>query len=382
MSAYIFTDRGLCFKHEGAPEWRALNNLLENENSSEGEVSVLLSSVEYRVVNSVDLERKEFSILPEGYVIRQERLKGGKSLVMGVRIDLLSRVYAAFPSATVKACIPYGIAVRSLLLTRGILNENGVYLVVEDAGTVILMTALSGFMIIETREIAFRDVERLIEEVKRSEKLLFERTASRGIIQIVSNHLEFLQALKKQRPADEIITIEEVLPVFSVLTKARFGIHFPSPAQEAAGRQRENMRQCLLHLALPVCSVIVSVSFAMVMKYLVVQASGRLENLNGKISHKEAIFKSRWVNTYQGQLRASKKFSWEESFSDLLASIPAGWKLENIVWESGLKRCSKVTALILNNSEEAFDGQGILKQALVSHEISNGRPAVRIIYEK
>jgi len=382
MNSYIYTDRGLCCVREGVCCWLTVDELTEAGYSSAEEVYILIRPVEYRLVDSSDLERKAFSIFPDGYVMRHERLKGGKSLVMGVREEVLNRVYELFPGSMIKGCIPYGIGVRSLLLTKGILQETAVYLVVEDAGERVFITALSGFTVLETREIPFKDTERLIEEVKRSEKHLLERSGSRGKMMFVSNHPDFVQAMKVQRSSDEVIPIEGVMPVFEVLTRARFGIHFSSPHDEAAEKRRSGIQQRILFLMVPLILVLASVIPAVSMKYTADKALLKLEKLQTDIARKEAILRSRQLNTYQDQVRESKALSWEETFMELTASIPAQWQLENIVWESGFERRNSVSVLLFKRSEAAFSGKGVFKYAAVNHEITGGRPAVRVVYEK
>lgn len=381
MEAYILTDRGVCCLRDQLPQWISFSDFSASMQERRQEVLILLGGVEYRQSDALSQGNRGDSALPSGFMLRQERLKGGKVMLMGVREDILRSLYESVPKNLIKSCIPFGLAVRSYLLDQNILHEGELCIVIHDAGERVFVTIIDGAMIQETRELYFQDGERLVDEVRRSEKRLLERSGSRRAVKIVSDHQGFIEAAKQKIQSD-VLVIGGPFHVFKVLEKARFSVHFPSPAEDAVKRRRQGVQQGLLRYSLPVLLAVVSLSVAVWITMLTEHLAKRVELLNGEVVRHEVSLKERSVRTYQERVRMLKGFSWEVSFLDLIDSVASGWQVQSIVWESAINSPEKMSAFVLRGEEGVFEARGILKGALLSEEPGSGRPGLRIVHQR
>ncbi|MBF0387717.1 MAG: hypothetical protein HQL20_07665 [Candidatus Omnitrophica bacterium] len=382
MSKYILTSRGLCTAGNSKVEWLSLDDFAGLDHGAAGELVVLLSEVEYRRVGTTEGLGTISTALPGGFVVRQERLKGSVSMVMGVREDTLHALYDGLPRNSLKVCVPYGLAVRAFLLARGLVLDGAAYIVVDDARERVFITLIDGSCVLETRELVYQDGERLADEVKRSEKWLGEYAESRGPVKVVTNHKAYFDLAVKQHGNHNIISYEGLLPVLAIMDKARFGVNFPSPENEAANIKREALRRVVLKLVLPFLLMAGAVIFAWYMSAMVVQAGSRLDKMSGEVIRRQGMVKERALLTYQDRLRTLRTMSWEGAFLDLLDSLPAGWSLQSVGWEADLQGKDQIAAFVLKGEEGEFKGRGIFKRALVVNELFSGRPALRITYRK
>ncbi|MBF0594605.1 MAG: hypothetical protein HQL22_06530 [Candidatus Omnitrophica bacterium] len=374
MSVFIYTDRGFCTLRDGDIQWMMPDDLVASGMVRDENVTVLLGGVEYRQVQGKNTR----GVLPDGFMVREERLKGGNTLVLGAREEMLRVVYDVFKAGKIKACVPYGLAVRAFLLSRGMDLEDVLYLVVDDAGERVFITVIDGAALVETRELDLQDAHRLVEEVRRSEKRCLERSPSRAGVKIVSNHQGFLEAVAQVRSAEDIIAIDGKLFVFDVMSKALFGIHFTSPQEDAVRERQARWRQGLMKNVLPFVLCTGSVLFAVMMSQEAMNISLRTKALAGDISRKETTLKERLLKTCDDRVRKSRTMSWEESFINLVNSISGNWSMQSVVWETRIDRGEQLSAVVIRDEAGAFEGKGILINAELSPEIVNGRPAIRI----
>ncbi len=381
MSTFIFTERGLCFLHQGKLQWVSLEEAARLEGSQEQRVAVLLGGVEYRTITSTVSEHKTGECFPNGFMTRSERIKGGVSLEMGVREELLARLYNFFPRGAVKTCVPYGIAVRSFLLSQGWSLDGMLYLVVDHAGERVFITIIEEGAVLETRELIYQDEMRLAEEVKRSEKRCLEKATSGTILRIVSNHRTYLDIVRKSQPSREVIFIDEVAPVLGVMEKARFGIHFSSPSENASRQSQEIWWHELMRYSVGIGLCGVSIMSALIVSDMGHKADVQTLGLRETLSRNEASFKARVHQTYQDHLMSLKRISMEKSFVDLAGSFTSQWYLQRLVWTAGMDQRSAVEAVVITGSELKFTGCGIFKGCTMTYEIIGGQPAVRLVKE-
>lgn len=381
MDAYILTESGFCGLHEGGVQWLTMDEFVSSGLGRRGELAILLGGVEYRQVDPGRQERTGRMALPGGFIVRQERQRADTGLLMGVREDLLRALYQVVPRGAVKVSVPYGLAVRSYLISRGIELEGALHIVVDDAGERVFITVIDGMMLVETRELVLQDGERLLDEVKRSEKRLLERTNADRPLKLVSNHRAFLEAAYKQRRAEDILAVDAVLPVFEVLNKARFGVFFPSPAEELSKQQQEGWRRGALRHALLLSITAGVVVFAMFMSTMVRNDLTRRGLLTQEADRLKDALKERIALTCLNRIAQAKDINWEESFIDLIDSLPPGWKMQSILWEAGLDKAGRVTALVYQDGPGQFEAKGIYKNAVLANELTSGRPALKIVYQ-
>ena len=294
MEVIILTDRGICCVGEGGLQWLSLEEFAGSDLSSTKELAVLLGGIEYRQVKFSAAADKGISAeLPGGFIMRQERLKGGVGLVMGAREEMLRGFYDIVPKGSIKVCVPYGLAVRAYLLSTGFVLEGAAHIVVNDVGARVFVTVIDGLSIVETRELVFQDGERIAEEVRRSEKRLLERLRSCGAVKVVSDHGAFLEAFIKQRGHEDIVAVDSVLSVFEVLERARFSVHFPSPEEEARKQKQEEWRRGALKYSLPLLVTAGAVLFSVIMLTLREDALSRMKGMESMVVSREAILKER-----------------------------------------------------------------------------------------
>ncbi|MBF0618734.1 MAG: hypothetical protein HQL19_01045 [Candidatus Omnitrophica bacterium] len=382
MESYILTDRGLCIVRDGSWQWRLFDEVKKEDFLGSKNVALLLGNVEYRQERMKDGKDTPGAVFPGGFIVRQERLKGGISVLMGAREEALQWAYELFPKGSIRICVPYGMAVRSSLLSQGVALESAAYIVVNDAGERVFMTVLDGMGIIETRELVFQDGERLAEEVRRSEKRLLERTKHRSLVKILSDHQAFLSESVQQGRTADIFRSGDSDPLLDVLQKAKFGVHFSSPLEEVARKRRETRQRLAVQYSLPALILIGVLCFVMAMSMMASEVMKRTEGLSAEERRLHEAINDLTARTYQQRVRFGHPISWEGSFSDLLSSLPNGWKIHDVVWSGTMDGEGVISALVVKGEDGVLDGRGILKEATVTNELYAGFPAVRIVYRR
>jgi len=187
------------------------------------DVDVLMAtSVEFPVEKKDSiLVRKFKEFYPqEPYVIQDERIDQNLFQIIGIKERIVREVYSIIPAAKIEAFIPYGIALRNMLMQQAIdLKRTIVF--VDDFKTERLLTVFDGLTFSRTRAITATGGD-LLTEIKRSQIDFYKKTEEFKVNQ--NNHFAII--VNNQTLANEIQGMAEGISIeyFDVVLPALEGL--------------------------------------------------------------------------------------------------------------------------------------------------------------
>ena len=115
------------------------------------------------------LARKFLKLHPQSeYILQDEKISDNVFQIMGIKSDKIREIYSLIPCDKVQVFIPYAIAMRHFLISKGIELVQGIVFI-DDLGDEKLITVFSGSKFSVTRTLTTNDVENILSEVKRSQ---------------------------------------------------------------------------------------------------------------------------------------------------------------------------------------------------------------------
>lgn len=384
MLSFILTENGFCFNRDGVAEWLEPAQVTALGISSREKVAVFLGGVEYRVASGGASMPLTAGLFPNGFMERQEKMPSGGVLAMGVREALLDVLYGVFSPSQVEVCVPYGLGVRAMLLSRGVALQGAFFMVLDDAGERVFLTVLDGMAVLETREMPYKDTRRLQEEVQRSARHWQERIKASGGCKLATNHSGFIELLEQEEPERDCLQLEGVLPVLDIGARARFGVRFSSISEENSRQSRVRLWQTAWPYIIPA-----GVSMGVLAGCLGLTAQAQQAGLMLKVKQEElkkTEIRQRQTaaGTYQDRLRFGQPVSLVTVLEDLRVSMPEGWLVRKWEWENDLDRPARLSIALMAGEEGEFKGAGVLQRTRSTRELANGKAMlmVRGEYEK
>ena len=135
------------------------------------DVDVELASAPETQIEKKDsmLARKFGRLHPQSeYILQDERINDNIFQVMGIKCDKIKEIYSLVPCDKAQVFIPYAIAIRHFLISKGIELAQGIVFI-DDLGVEKLITVFFGLKFSVTRTLTTNDVESILSEVKRSQ---------------------------------------------------------------------------------------------------------------------------------------------------------------------------------------------------------------------
>ncbi|MBF0620038.1 MAG: hypothetical protein HQL19_07715 [Candidatus Omnitrophica bacterium] len=346
----------------------------------EASAHVLLGGVAFQKLKVPDAPLKRQGAFPpvdrgEGVLTRHERLAADTYQAMSVPASFVRRIYNAFKPGSVKTCVPYALSIRAFLLARGCAG-NGAWSVLDQAEGRFFLTLVYGHEVAETRELPFIEPERVLDEVRRSEKSFLDRHEGMLKFRLVSNSRDMTDAAARLRAysLDDITTVDAPFLGFEALEKAKFSVHFsltdpvPRPAMKAV------VFGCLIAFA--------------------AMAIGGYSLLRLDAAHRDAVlraaqyaeaaqvrqeFRARMRATYQDQIRHLFKPRYGDDLGGFISGLPFGWHSVSLTWSHDP---AGVVLTAVASAEHAgvcdFQKNTDFKNAQVAQSVAQGRPAVRV----
>lgn len=336
MGQYLIVDHRVLFSHKQQAGWVSWEEFSSPDFIKEAPVSVLLTETEFRKSKTVfDGEKAEridpLSIFPTHMTVQEEPLKNGVRQYAGVRSDHLKEVLNIFPRGSVKVCIPYVLALRAFLITKGLLKEKELRVVIEDIEEMILITLFEGMVVVATRMLSgvseFELVEELVRSLKRADLSSNERA------QFVCNKEEISALLVKEGLAshEQVIVIETARMAFDALDRATFGMNFLLPEEVARQKRQERGHRFLKVCGTAAGIVLMSVLYAVFGGYIKKEAVVRERIATSERQRSEKALEETSVKVFQTVLGQRSKVGLEELFQAVLMNAPGGWRLEKLV---------------------------------------------------
>ncbi|MBF0485822.1 MAG: hypothetical protein HQL16_04835 [Candidatus Omnitrophica bacterium] len=390
MSVYLFQNGSIYFERNGKLERIKEEAFLFSDNAKDSSVQVMVAETIFKRVDILLSQMKrrdeifnaQFS---DEFAVQDEKLKNGVFQLMAASAARLRAIARVFPIKTIKSCVPYALAVRALLLSRGIINEDRFVFYIDDLGDKTLLTVFRSDEVVETRALLKIDPAQILEEVFRSEKKLFDKSVSdTGTCVIASNAPGVIEALRAiDDKTHEGVLIDGNCPVFDAFKSARFLVHFMLPEDIFAVRKEKEQRQKITAFFIAFMFIFIGLGVRAV---AVSKAQGHERALQAlKAQHVISLRKLNIMSalTYQDRLRHRGKDNLVRLFHAFLWNLPAEGKVESFLWERGKDERAGFSAVVSsrNAGDLSFGMKGLFASRRVVPVFERGRPALRVSIE-
>ena len=147
------------------------------------EVSLCVVDVDVLIAAAVEnpIEKKDSLLVRkfkelyhhEAYIIQDEKIDNNLFQIIGIKEQKVRDIYSLIPPQKVRSFIPYGIALRNVLV-NGRIDLNKTVVFVDDMGGERLLTVFDGLKFSRTRVIV-NNGEDILPEIKRSQIDFFKK---------------------------------------------------------------------------------------------------------------------------------------------------------------------------------------------------------------
>lgn len=242
------------------------SNLKAALSSVEG-LSVCVVDVDVIVASAIEapVEKKDSILVRkfnelyqnEPYVIQDERIDHNLFQVMGIKEQRVREVYSFIRSEKVCRFIPYGLAVRNLLLKKTIDLSRGVVFV-DGLGNERLLTVFEGMKFGRTRIISNSEAD-ILPEIKRSQIDFAKKneehlTKRNSDFLIVVNDQKLAEELAKNKDKLQVKFLDVPYPAIEGLKEEDSAIKFRLPEEIRQKRKelefKRNVRTAFVSLGL------------------------------------------------------------------------------------------------------------------------------------
>ena len=379
MGKYLIVNERVFFAHEKEEGWVSWEEFASADFIKEVPATVLLTETEFRKSKSLaqsgaDKSEDSARIFPSNMLVQEELLKNGIRQCVGVRSDRLQMILNRFPQGSVRVCIPYALSIRAFLIARGLYQDGGVSVVLEDAGGVVLLTMLEGMEVVAVRVLAELSLDEIAEELMRSLKRAnLEVNAQARFIVNTQALLDMLvdEAVCSSR---QTVVVETPRLAFDAIERATFRINFLLP-EEIARQQRHVRRRRYWG----VCGVVVLVvglaaAYAGYGVYVKNEAVMRERASRLEMGRAKTLLEEKSVKVFNAALRQEQGVNYERVFQALLLNIPGGWTLEKVLLQKQEKTTIAIEAFFSGTQHGVFMCDGLFKECQVQDIFVSGKP--------
>lgn len=287
-------------------------------------------------------------------------------------MEHVRRIRQAFPKSGIKTCVPYALALRTFLQTRGLVAMGENCLVADDLGDKFLLTASNGRQTAVTRAILSLSPAKIVEEIRRTQK-------SEPVLRILSNNAQVIGSLDPERKK-EAKFFETSFPAFEVLGKVRFSVALMSP-EELVIHKKSALRRGLI--AACGMSLLMAAAGAACFSCARVKENEMSRKVDGLMIDKAGLEREERelsMATYQEQLKALPKINFFEVLAPFTECFPTDGRTEHVLMDRGPDMRWRFTGLVSFPRHEIlpFACNDILKEVRVEHVFIQTRPGVKV----
>ncbi len=395
MGKYLFQNGSVYFDALGQIGVIPRSEFTKDTFVKDKAAQVLINNVEFKAVTLSDIEISRADELvaaqfSDGQIIQYEKI--GSSTYQGMAADDkdIGEIYRLFDRASIKVFIPYPLALRAFLIHKEIFNEKKVSILVDDLQDRFILTIFYGLKVSETREIPKRSIDKVAEEVIRSEKYFLTnhiKKESNLSFMFISNNKELCEEIAKidTHSKDDIAYFEELYPAFLALDYAKFSVHFYLQEEIIKQRRIREFKRNLVGYA--ISGIIASISLIFFLVIAVQEHSARDRNIELTAKRAELTEKIKLKNVlvYKDILHSRAKVNLFLLYGDFIQNVPPGYLVENFSLIFNNKNNSSgewvFTGIIYSNKRliSDFGSKGVFKNRSIENIFIKDSPAQRVV---
>ncbi len=280
-----------------------------------------------------------------------------------------------FRRGKIRTFVPYADALRMFLLERKLMESNQICMVLDDVGDHFLLTVISTAQVLVTRVIAGADLDKVMEEMRRTRKNIVDRK-EKITWRVLSNHQGLVKALEDA----QAVFFETFLPAMQVLGRVKFPHMLMTPEEMAISKRRQRLIVLLGAAATGILVAMAGLGYYGQMCLRSRQMEAALKTLNLRQMQVQGRLKQLVMAGYQARLKGFPSAELAINTDDLFNSFLPGMQLESVTFERAQERYWQSTAMILlvDGQFVPWAGQGVWAKAQVSPFWGQGHPGMRV----
>jgi hypothetical protein len=314
----------------------------------------------------------------EKYVIEVDKVENNLFQVMGIKEQKIREVYSLIPPQQVEICIPYGIALRNILVNRKVdLNKTVVF--VDDWGDERLVTVFDGLKFSRTRVIV-NNGEDILPEIKRSQIDFFKKNEEF----LSKKGADFVIVVNSQSLAAELSKNNEKLPVTYLNIKnpaieglkiADDQIKYVLPEEILKKRREVELKKKVSTMVISLCVVAIGLFYFLFNKIelgMINSQSDIDKQANEQLDKRLTLLDRQ---TYREDLKLHKSLNYGISYLKVLDLIPPSYEVTSFKFIKFGKWSLELTLSSDNSGPfESIPKLEILKKADIKDIFINNQP--------
>jgi len=299
------------------------------------DVDVLLApAVEFPIEKKDSILVRKFKELyqHEEYIIQDERIDNNLFQVIGVKEQKVREVYSLIPPEKVESFVPYGIALRNILINKRIdLNKTVVF--VDDLERERLLTVFDGLKFSRTRVIV-NNGEDIFPEIKRSQIDFFKKTEEylskeNPDFIIVINNQVLVAEISKNKEKIQVEYLDVAYPALEGLKEIGASIKYRLPEENLKKRREIELKKKVRTLIMSLCVVGLGLFYFLFNKIewgVVNNQCALAKRTNKCLENRLRILDK---ETYREDLRRHKFLNYGICYLSMLEIIPASYRVNS-----------------------------------------------------
>ncbi|MBI3601274.1 MAG: hypothetical protein HY209_00025 [Candidatus Omnitrophica bacterium] len=316
------------------------------------------------------------------YIIAQERLSADSIQVIGAKKDKIEEIYRYFKDIRVESLVPYAVAIRAFLKSKGLLDSGTCVIFLDDLKNQAVATFFEGMYFSSPRRISMRDVGYMISEIKRSwQNFLSERSnqnqSSDVPFVLVSNNQQWLSAFVQQGFLSEenIIHVNVDFAVLQGLKSAKFTMHFALAKEILKQKKRQLWKIRLKVLVASSFLILSGLSLYITAKVFEHKALAQYQYLQKQENQCKQRLEMLYQQKFLSLLRQNRPIDYAKVYYDFVRSTPVDYLIDSIQFQKDINGIWQFEGVIYPEDEHTapadFQRQLSFVKAKVSFIVSN-----------
>ena len=394
MGKYFFQNESVYWQKDNQFGVVSKETFAQESYPKDDSVQILINDVEYATVpvSDIDLHRIDEIVSAKfdiNQVVQAEKVANMKYQGMAATKARIAEIYGLFKRDSVKTFIPYPVALRSFIKSKGFVSNADVFFVIDDLQDRFILTIFWENSIVETREIPKKETDKIAEEVVRSQKNFISdhvKIITNPSFVCLSNNEDLCKAMSAipGQKKESILYFNELYPAFVALESSVFNVRF-NLADEVLMQKRmrefkRNLVSCGVAGGMIAVSLICFI-FAFFQERI-------LENKNVALNASYPVLvekvKARNTLVYKDILAKREKVDLFGLYEDFLRNIPPGYSVGE--FSLVLKNSDDLSgtwvfdAYVLSSGgiESQFGTKGLFKDRQVQNVFGKDLPAQEV----
>jgi len=360
-------------------------------------ICVLDVDVELASAPETPLEKKDsmlarkFAKLHPGheYVLQDEKIEDNIFQVIGIKSEKVREIYDLVPSEKLKVLIPYAMALRFCLQSKGLELSKGIVFI-DDLGDEKLITVFAGLKFSVTRTLTGSDRDTILPEIKRSQigfskKIEEFDNGKQDKMTLMTNSREIASLVPLVDPDINIEYIDLKFPALeglSLIKAPEEMVKFLLPEEIKSKKRKQDLKKRAMSLGFSLVILSIGLGFALFnkLKLSVNQMA------YARLSQQDKILENKLFDldqsTYREDLKKQKYINYAYCYLELLNTLPLSYTIDSFrYYPAGRWR---LEAYILAQDGASFDEipqENILRYAVINDYFIKNKPGKRILID-